>query len=54
MGCEIKSGQSKKGFFEKQTKFYTTGADPTKQIFSNFTHICKIFLQICANFLTNL
>jgi hypothetical protein len=25
------------------------GADPTKHEFSNFTHICKIFLQTCAN-----
>jgi hypothetical protein len=30
------------------------GADPTKLDFHNFTHICKIFLQIRLKFLTNL
>jgi hypothetical protein len=29
------------------------GADPTKHDFSDFTHVCKIFLQICVKFLTN-
>jgi hypothetical protein len=30
------------------------GVNPTKHKFPNFTHICKIFSQICVKFLTNL
>jgi hypothetical protein len=30
------------------------GGDPAKNEFSNFTHICKISLQICVKFLINL
>jgi hypothetical protein len=28
-----------------------SGADPTKKAFSYFTHVCKIILQICVQYL---
>jgi hypothetical protein len=30
-----------------ETRFVTSGPNPTKHGFPNFTHICKIFLQNC-------
>jgi hypothetical protein len=33
---------------------HNPGPNPTKHGFPNFTHICKIFSQMCVKFLTNL
>jgi hypothetical protein len=35
---------------EREAAVLQPGADTTKQVFSNFTYICKIFLQICVKF----
>jgi hypothetical protein len=40
------------GLQQDGTVSLSPGADPTKHDFSNFTQICKIFLQVCVKFLT--
>jgi hypothetical protein len=37
---------------ESWMKKTASGPNPTEHNSSNFTHICKIFLQICVKFLT--